>query len=397
MTMAFVVLAAPEPAFKQLTIDAEVGIGYGLAIADVDGDQRPDIVLADKNLIAWYRNPNWTKFIICEQLTERDHVCVAAADIDGDGKAEIAAGAGWNPGDTIGSGALFYLQAPEDRTQLWEPIRLAHDPTIHRIRWARNGRGQFDLISLPLHGRGNKNGDGDGVRLLAYHPPPDRTAAWTTTVINRDWHATHNFDVYRFSRGPGYELLVAAREGVFSLTATSGSWRVDPIATNGPGMTEFTGAGEVRAGRVAGRFAFVAAIEPMHGNQLVAYTAPHVNAASPLWNRFVVDDTLVDGHALACGDLLGQGRDQIIAGWRAMSRPGIPVGIRLYVAADQNAEVWIKHTIDDNQMACEDLALADLDGDGDLDIVAAGRSTKNLKLYFNETPRPAAAPASAGR
>jgi hypothetical protein len=35
-------------------------------------------------------------------------------------------------------------------------------------------------------------------------------------------------------------------------------------------------------------------------------------------------------------------------------------------------------------MACEDLALADLDGDGRLDIVAAGRATRNVVVWFNE-------------
>jgi hypothetical protein len=36
-------------------------------------------------------------------------------------------------------------------------------------------------------------------------------------------------------------------------------------------------------------------------------------------------------------------------------------------------------------MACEDLQLADLDADGQLDIVAAGRATHNLKIYFNQS------------
>ena len=41
--------------------------------------------------------------------------------------------------------------------------------------------------------------------------------------------------------------------------------------------------------------------------------------------------------------------------------------------------------IDDDGIACEDLVLADLNGDGKLDIIASGRATHNLRVYFNET------------
>ena len=34
-------------------------------------------------------------------------------------------------------------------------------------------------------------------------------------------------------------------------------------------------------------------------------------------------------------------------------------------------------------MGCEDALAADLDGDGRLDIVAGGRSTHNVKIYWN--------------
>ena len=43
----------------------------------------------------------------------------------------------------------------------------------------------------------------------------------------------------------------------------------------------------------------------------------------------------------------------------------------------------IGNLFDENTMACEDLVLADLDGDGKLDIIAAGRATKNVKIYWN--------------
>ncbi|MBT4226480.1 MAG: hypothetical protein HOD74_02825, partial [Verrucomicrobia bacterium] len=130
--------AADLPKFRHVTIDDQVKIGYGTAIADMNGDKKPDIILCDARNIAWYENPSWKKHIIVENLTPRDHVCIAVRDIDGDGKAEIAAGAQWNPGetsDTAKSGAVFYLIPPADRTQKWTPVQLEHEPTTHRMRW----------------------------------------------------------------------------------------------------------------------------------------------------------------------------------------------------------------------------------------------------------------------
>src|SRR5712691_11238860 len=117
------------PRFKAVEIDSKIEIGYGVTVADVDGDKKPDILLADKKQIVWYRNPAWEKFVIAENLTPLDNVCIAATDIDGDGKAEVAVGAQWNPNDTLNSGAVFYLLPPKDRTQKWEPLALPHEPT----------------------------------------------------------------------------------------------------------------------------------------------------------------------------------------------------------------------------------------------------------------------------
>ena len=160
LTLTASLLTAVQPKFRQQDIDTKVGVGYGLQIADMNADKKPDIVLVDKDKVAWYENPSWKKHIISGHLTQRDHVCVTARDLDGDGRAEIAVGAQWSPNDTVNSGAVFYLQPTKDRAANWKPIQLHHEPTTHRMHWVRNQENKFDLIVKPLHGRGNKNNAG---------------------------------------------------------------------------------------------------------------------------------------------------------------------------------------------------------------------------------------------
>src|SRR5215831_16183180 len=200
------ILRASEPAFprfRTVEIDSHVEIGYGVTVADVDGDGKPDILLADKKQIVWYRNPTWEKYVIAENLTQLDNVCIAAADLDGDHKAELAAGAGWNPSDTVNSGAVFYLVPPADRTQKWEPVELPHEPTVHRMRWWRHPAGNYELVVVPLHGRGNQAGRGAGVRILGYQRPADPHKPWTTELLDDSLHMTHNFELIKSSEPLG--------------------------------------------------------------------------------------------------------------------------------------------------------------------------------------------------
>jgi hypothetical protein len=373
-----------SPKFRAVEIDSKIEIGYGVTVADIDGDGKPDIILADKKQIVWYKNPEWKKFVIAENLTPLDNVCVAAADIDGDGKAEIAVGAQWNPNDTVNSGAVFYLIPPADRTQKWTPVELSHEPTIHRMRWMRAHEGKYELVVAPLHGRGNKDGAGAGVKILAYKKPDDPKQPWETEVISDSLHMTHNFNILDPKSGTDGDLLVAAKEGVFEFAHSEKGWHSHQVTGNPPGETAFTGAGEVRTGRLPGGPQFIATVEPMHGNQLVFYMAATDSGKQTLWARKVIDSTLKEGHALACGDLLRAGFDQIVVGWRAKNADG-KVGIKLFTPQDKKGSNWSQTAIDDNGMACEDLCLADLNGDGRLDIIAAGRATKNVKIYFNET------------
>ena len=43
-----------------------------------------------------------------------------------------------------------------------------------------------------------------------------------------------------------------------------------------------------------------------------------------------------------------------------------------------------RHVIDDGAIGCEDLIVADFNADGRPDILAGGRSTHNVKIYWNQ-------------
>lgn len=368
--------ALPEPppaAFRAQTLDAELQIGYGLSIADIDGDGKQDIVLVDAKETVWYRNPEWTKHRMTGALTKLDHVCVAACDIDHDKKAEVAVGAEWNPGDTKNSGAVFTLTAPEDRTKEWSARKQHHEPTVHRMQWVKEDGGVHFLAVLPLHGCGNVNTEGDGIRFLGYRPQKENK--WPTFLINDQFHLAHNFDPVPWPGTKGEAMLVACKEGVHLLEGAGDDWK--PVR-----MTE-KGSGEVRLGKLPDGKRMIATIEPFHGNEVVV----NPENSGGLWSakRVLLDDSLAEGHALATADFLGLGYDQIIAGWRKPDTKDKKVGIRLYVPTAEDGSAWKLHaTIDDNTMACEDFKVADLNGDGKPDVIAAGRATKNLIVYWNE-------------
>ena len=382
---AAVIAAPPEPKFTAQDIDKTVKIGYGTAVADVDGDKLPDILLADARQIRWYKNPgkrgaDWPRHIIAEELTKNDNVCIAAQDIDGDGKCEIAIGAEWNPGDTEKSGAVFYLIAPEDRTQKWEPVKFPSvEPTTHRMKWVCPAEEDWKLMVLPLHGRGNKNGEGEPVKVLLYTMPDDPKAVWTSETMPINLHATHNFATAptNYHR----DILFGGREGAVLLDFRGEKWKSTTITSNDGTPNSCRGVGEIRLGKHGEDRSFFATIEPMHGNELAVYQLIE-KSEKPNFIRRVLTDKLNQGHALACGDLLGIGSDQITVGWRG-AKPGDSVGLAVWTALDDKGEQW-RETIVDKETACEDLALADLDGDGKLDIIAAGRASHNLRILWNE-------------
>jgi hypothetical protein len=376
LLFSFFRYTAGPPKFETQVLDDHVSIGYGLAIGDVDGDKKPDILLADKKQFVWYRNGDWKRFVMVENLTESDNVCIAARDIDGDGRVEVAVGAQWNPGetsDTTKSGAVHYLIRPKDPTQPWKAVALHHEPVIHRMRWVKASGNKYHLVVLPLHGRGNKGGEGKGVRVFAYEKPANAEKPWKLALIDETMHLTHNLDVV--AKGNSETLYIGGKEGIKAFSFQGNKW----IAASGDGwVVRDKSFGELRSG---GPGLLLAGIEPMHGNELTVYTTSAGKAGdaeNP--QRMILTSDLNQGHALAVADLLGRGNKQIVVGWREPNKDG-KVGVKMFSTGADSG--WQEEWIDDNGMACEDLQVADLNGDGKLDIIAAGRASHNLKIYWN--------------
>jgi hypothetical protein len=106
--------------------------------------------------------------------------------------------------------------------------------------------------------------------------------------------------------------------------------------------------------------------------------------------RHVIDSQLRWGHGVWFADLDGDGKDELIIGVR--DDPNVKAGdtfkerrgVRIYKRTDDTAAKWERFILEDGGVAVEDLAAADLDGDGKIDIVAVGRQTGNARIYWNK-------------
>ena len=290
----------------------------------------------------------------------------------------MAVGAQWNPSETTDasqSGSVHYLIRPEDPTQLWTAIELPHEPTVHRMKWVQSADGKYWLVVLPLHGRGNQGGNGAGVKIIAYQFPDDVQKPWRTYILDSSLHLTHNFEIINSGNKNNVGLVIASKEGIMGLRSDFSSRPADREEKL-PGLV--LGAGEVRVGKLSKDETFFTTIEPMHGQELVVYLCYKDG------KRISLDSNLKEGHALAVGDFIGAGSDQIVAGWRIPNKDG-KVGIKLYQRKNNSGTAWKDQWVDENGMACEDIQVADLNGDGKPDIIASGRATKNLKIYWNKS------------
>jgi len=373
----------PFPKFQAHLID-RLPRGYKVGTADIDRDGKLDVIglaTAPSSLV-WYKNPSWEKYVLTSRAKE--YIDLAPNDIDRDGRMDMVIAHDFGMSRTSSGGLVHWLRCPQDPTQEWPMYAVGAEPTSHRIRWADiDGDGRKELVNAPIMGRNAKAPLWDvGVNLIWYEiPEPPTLQPWEPHIIDDQLTVVHGISVVNWDNDGCDDILVASFEGIHLFQPQRKrngiSWTKAKLGVGEQVDREKRGSSEIAAGKIGSENRrFLAAIEPWHGNNVVIY-APDSGSDAP-WHRSVIDASFNEGHALTCADLDADGDDEVIAGYR-----GNGYSLYIYDCQDSTGEKWKRIALDEGDMAASGLHIADINNDDRLDVICVGTATSNIKWYEN--------------
>ncbi len=320
----YLYLAPDWKAVKIRTLKGSVdenGKGYRWDFAnlpfDVDGDGRPDIISVDwfEKHAVWLRNvgasgQEWPTTLIAQSGNFEG---ADLADLFGTGKKEQVL-------PTLAHTAWFELTTGADGNRTF----ATHVVCEKKMNWGVGG--------------GDINGDG--------RPDIIRPDAWFEAPANP-----------RNGQWIEHPLALGSRqEGKAEHTA-----QILVYDVNGDGLNDIICSSAHRYG--------------------IFWHEQIREGGSTKFKPHVIDDTWTQAHSLALGDLDGDGVPELVTGKRFMAHNGedpeedAPLGLYYYKPHRKPIMHWTKHVISYNQNIGSgmNICLADLDGDGDLDIVVTGK------------------------
>jgi hypothetical protein len=403
----------PEPVFMPIKIDGPVhnpAIGsywYGpfnesCSLVDVDGDGRLDITCG----VNWYQAPRWKKHAYyfdgaAQRSFLHTHCHEAALDVNRDGLVDVV-NSGYQPDI---AGVLWY-ENPGPRGGLWKVHRVHRSPYIEGILPVDlNGDGHPDLLMNHFRRYGGAEGEGSVGRVEAI--------AWLESLDHEPWLAEHVIAPEADDHGIGTgdingdgRIDVVTKHGWYEAPAQPAQqpWKSHndfeiPFRASLP-MLAIDVNGDRRTDIIAGNG---------HGYGL-EWLEQQVDAQGR--RRFVrhpIEEHYGNYHTLALADVNGDGRPDLVTGKRLLGHDGRdegewdPLFLFWY---DIRGGKFERHVITFNNMAyypgleninpppqfaCSTgmkVVPGDINGDGRLDVVVAGRGGLYVLLNRGLTPIP---------
>jgi hypothetical protein len=359
--------ATPFAHFREHTIATGLRGGYQVVVADLNRDGKPDLIALASGMpeLVWYENPGWERHVIVDGQSRM--INCAVVGMDGDGVPEIVLASEFSNQAKDSAGLVSVLRSQGDPKLLWKATVIDQLPTSHRLRIARfDGRTPV-VVNAPLTGAKASAPDYRDQTPLVYYRPSE----WKRQVISEENSGiVHGIWIVDWDRDGRDDILTAGFEGIHLFRiGKDGRWSRTELARGDPAPWPKSGSSDIAVGML-GKERFLAAIEPWHGNQVAIYRGKDVR-----WERSVIDDSFVDGHTIVTADLNGDGRDEVIAGYRGQGR-----SVHTYYLDGQE---WRRQPLDDGGIAAAACAAADLNGDRRIDVACIGSATANLKWYEN--------------
>ena len=357
--------------FEKIRISEEAFEAAG--VFDVNNDGVADIVSGGW----WYEGPKWVKHKLCDVRAEGeyyDDFSVLPMDVNGDGYLDFITGGWWG-------GALVWRENPQGKAAPWATHAIDECGNIETTRlWDIDGDGEGEIVP---------NTPGRPLRFykLIRDAGGESTGRFRKVQVQPDGEKS----------GHGLGCGDVAGLGRMDLVVRNGWWAcpADPLSqpwTFHPDFELSSASVPILVVDLNGDGLNELIVGSAHGYGLSWLQRRPGAKGQNAWTRHPIDPYFSQYHDLQWADLDGDGQCELITGSRFRAHCGKDPGetrmVGLYMFK-WNGECFTKQVIDHGLVpgasgAGIQCAIADLDGNGRLDIVAPGK--EGLYLFRNLGP-----------